>query len=141
MLCRERRKAVNQTEIIYSVFANDKPVLAVTAAEDMKLVSDIEVETILDKDVIMKAERKTFLEKMNIEKTYFSFLAYLREPHATPLVPGVVNGHKGGIFVTIENNPVLVAVSSVAFLLLLLLVITLFLMGRKRRKENSEIER
>lgn len=56
--CRERRKAVNQTEIIYSVFANDKPVLAVTAAEDMKLVSDIEVETILDKDVIMKAERK-----------------------------------------------------------------------------------
>lgn len=55
---RERRKAVNQTEIIYSVFANDKPVLAVTAAEDMKLVSDIEVETILDKDVIMKAERK-----------------------------------------------------------------------------------
>lgn len=56
--CRERRKAVNQTEIIYSVFANEKPVLAVTAAEDMKLVSDIEVETILDKDVIMKAERK-----------------------------------------------------------------------------------
>lgn len=70
-----------------------------------------------------------------------AFSAYLREPHATPLVPGIVNGHKGGIFVAIEKNPFLVAVSSVAFLLLLLLVITLFLMGKKRRKENTEIER
>lgn len=50
----------NQTEIIYSVFVNGKPVLATTAAEDMKLVSESEVISVMKKDIYMKAERKCF---------------------------------------------------------------------------------
>lgn len=52
------RPVANQTELIYSVFVNGKPILAVTAANDMKLVDDNEVSFIMEKDIYMKAERK-----------------------------------------------------------------------------------
>lgn len=48
----------NQTEIIYSVIVNGKPVLASTAAEDMRLVKLDEVEKIMEKDIVLKAERE-----------------------------------------------------------------------------------
>lgn len=48
----------NQTEIIYSVFVDGIPVLATTAADDMKLVSEDEVAKVMDKMVYTKAERK-----------------------------------------------------------------------------------
>ena len=48
----------NQTEIIYSVFVNGKPVMATTAAEDMKLLTETEVASVIGKSIFMKAERK-----------------------------------------------------------------------------------
>lgn len=48
----------NHTEIIYSVIVGGKPILATTAAEDMRLVSTDEVRTIMENDVVLKAERK-----------------------------------------------------------------------------------
>ena len=55
---RDERPIANQTELIYSVFVNGRPVLAVTAANDMKLVSESEVATVMGKEIFMKAERK-----------------------------------------------------------------------------------
>lgn len=55
---RDERPVANQTELIYSVFVNGRPVLAVTAANDMKLVSESEVATVMGKEIYMKAERK-----------------------------------------------------------------------------------
>lgn len=57
---RDERPVANQTELIYSVFVNGRPVLAVTAANDMKLVSESEVSTVMGKEIFMKAERKWF---------------------------------------------------------------------------------
>lgn len=48
----------NQTEIIYSVIVGGKPVLASTAAEDMRLVKMDEVVRIMENDIVLKAERK-----------------------------------------------------------------------------------
>lgn len=48
----------NQTEIIYSVFVDGIPVLATTAADDMKRVSEDEVAKVMAKMVYTKAERK-----------------------------------------------------------------------------------
>lgn len=48
----------NQTEFIYTVFVGQKPVLAVTAADDMKLVSQQEMVKVMENDVFTKAERK-----------------------------------------------------------------------------------
>lgn len=47
-----------QTEIIYTVFVNGIPVLARIAANDVQLMSDAEVSSILDMGVHTKAERK-----------------------------------------------------------------------------------
>lgn len=47
----------NQTEIIYSVFVDGVPVLATTAAEDMRLVTENEVSQVMNKMVYTKAER------------------------------------------------------------------------------------
>lgn len=47
-----------QTEIVYTVFVNGVPVLAKIAANDVQLMSDAEVSTILDMGVHTKAERK-----------------------------------------------------------------------------------
>lgn len=49
--------ADNQTEIVYSVFVDGKPILAVTAAHDMQLVTEDEVSRVMDKVVYTKAER------------------------------------------------------------------------------------
>lgn len=51
----------NQTEIIYSVIVGGKPVLASTAAQDMRLVKLDEVVKIMESDVVLKAERKLHL--------------------------------------------------------------------------------
>lgn len=48
----------NQTEIIYSVFVDGKPVLATTAADDMKLLSEQEVGDVMEKMIYTKAERE-----------------------------------------------------------------------------------
>lgn len=48
----------NQSEIIYSVIVGNKPVLAITAAEDMRLVTRDEAIKIMENDVVLKAERK-----------------------------------------------------------------------------------
>lgn len=58
---RDERPIANQTELIYSVLVNGRPVLAVTAANDMKLVSESEVATVMGKEIFMKAERKFIL--------------------------------------------------------------------------------
>ena len=49
----------NQTEIIYSVIVGGKPVLASTAAEDMRLVNVEEVVRIIENDILLKAERES----------------------------------------------------------------------------------
>lgn len=48
----------NQTELIYSVTVRGKPVLAITAAEDMQLVSTDEVIKIMENNILLKAERE-----------------------------------------------------------------------------------
>ncbi|XP_061392312.1 uncharacterized protein LOC133327792 [Musca vetustissima] len=123
----DERPLTNQTELIYSVFVNGRPVLAVTAANDMKLVSESEVSTVLGKEIIMKAERKT---------------TYLREPQATPLAPATHSSGSHGFIDSIQNNPILVIVSSIAILLLFLLLLALLLMGRSHvRHRNDQINR
>lgn len=47
----------NQTEIVYSVIVGGKPVLAVTAADDMQFVSRDEAIKVMENDVVLKAER------------------------------------------------------------------------------------
>lgn len=57
----------NQTEIIYSVIVNGKPVLASTAAQDMRLVKIDEVIKIMENGVVLKAERRCdYLEMTKI---------------------------------------------------------------------------
>lgn len=48
----------NQTEIVYSVIVDGRPVLASTAAEDMRLVKIDEVVKIMENEIFLKAERK-----------------------------------------------------------------------------------
>ncbi|XP_017487773.1 PREDICTED: uncharacterized protein LOC108376107, partial [Rhagoletis zephyria] len=117
----DHRPIANQTELIYSVFVNGRPVLAVTAANDMKLVSETEAANIIGQEVYMKAE------------------PYLREPQATPLAPAIRSGQAGFID-SIQNNTALVVVTSVAILLLLLLLVALLLMGRSRVREKHRLE-
>ncbi|XP_013107612.1 uncharacterized protein LOC106087194 isoform X2 [Stomoxys calcitrans] len=119
----DERPIANQTELIYSVFVNGRPVLAVTAANDMKLVSEAEVATVMGKEIFMKAE------------------PYMREPQATPLAPATHSGSVGFID-SIQNNTVLIVVSSIAIVLLFLLLIALLLMGRSHvRHKNQDINR
>lgn len=68
----------NQTEIVYSVFVDGKPVLAVTAAKDMQLVTEQEVAQIMDNIVYTKAERKYLINifKNNVSD-YFTLLKIL----------------------------------------------------------------
>lgn len=55
---RDNSKLSNQTEIIYTVFVGGKPVLATTAAQDMKLITQDEVAHVMENTVYTKAERK-----------------------------------------------------------------------------------
>lgn len=54
----EKHNFTNQTEILYSVYVGGKPVLASTAAEDMRLISEDEAVKIMENMVFLKAERK-----------------------------------------------------------------------------------
>lgn len=48
----------NQSEIIYTVFVGGKPILATTAADDMRYVTQEEVAQVMEQMVFLKAERK-----------------------------------------------------------------------------------
>ncbi|KFB53022.1 AGAP006655-PA-like protein [Anopheles sinensis] len=113
---------LNQTEIIYSVFVGGLPVLATTAAEDMKLMSQDEMEHVLETMVYLKAD------------------PYLKEPQATPLIPSTQNG-SGNVIALIGQNPSLFVVSCVAALLLLVLCVGLFLLARGKRKHITELKK
>lgn len=52
------RNNLNDTEVIYTVFVNGKPVPAKIAAADMDLLSELEVTIALERNVRIKAERK-----------------------------------------------------------------------------------
>uniref|UniRef100_A0A182NKI8 Cadherin domain-containing protein n=1 Tax=Anopheles dirus TaxID=7168 RepID=A0A182NKI8_9DIPT len=113
---------LNQTEIIYSVFVGGLPVLATTAAEDMKLMSQDEMEHVLETIVYLKAD------------------PYLKEPQATPLIPSTQNGN-GNVIALIGQNPSLFVVSCVAALLLVVLCVGLFLLARGKRKHVTELKK
>jgi hypothetical protein len=51
-------KNTDELELLYTVHVAGKPVLAVAAAEDMKLVSNTEVTAELGYPVVTKAERE-----------------------------------------------------------------------------------
>ncbi|XP_055851108.1 uncharacterized protein LOC129915544 [Episyrphus balteatus] len=118
----DERPLANQTEIIYSVFVGGRPVMAVTAANDMKLVSELEVTSVMGKDIFMKAE------------------PYLREPQATPLAPAT-RSSDSGIIASLGDNPLLLVIGSLVILLLILLLIALLLMGRPKRDLRSASKR
>lgn len=62
----------NQTEIIYSVIVGGRPVLASTAADDMRLVKLDEVVKIMENDIVLKAERKLKTILRRRERDYFN---------------------------------------------------------------------
>lgn len=70
----------------------------------------------------------------------FSPSAYLKEPQATPLIPSYMNG-SSVVTTYVNQNPLLIALTSVAFLLLVLLLITLLLYGRSKRRLATEAKR
>lgn len=70
----------NQTEIVYSVIVNGKPVLASTAAQDMRLVKIDEVVKIMENDIVLKAERKLLYLSLFVKILFiFSFSRSLPE--------------------------------------------------------------
>ncbi|GAB0092355.1 hypothetical protein DMENIID0001_073450 [Sergentomyia squamirostris] len=113
----------NQTEFIYTVFVGQKPVLAVTAADDMKLVSQREMVKVMKNDVYTKAE------------------PYLKEPMATPLIPSILANGSSGIFQVATENPIMFAIICTSFFLLIILLISLVLMTRAKRKRSAEVRR
>ncbi|XP_058840571.1 uncharacterized protein LOC131696162 isoform X1 [Topomyia yanbarensis] len=125
-------KLLNQTEIIYSVFVGGQPVLATTAAEDMKLMSQEEMERVMETMVYLKADR-TYLTSTPSQ-------SYLKEPQATPLIPSTYNGNSN-VIALIGQNPVLFVVSCMAAALFLLLLIVIFLVARGKRKHITELKK
>ncbi|XP_055681050.1 uncharacterized protein LOC129788750 isoform X1 [Lutzomyia longipalpis] len=113
----------NQTEFIYTVFVGQKPVLAVTAADDMKLVSQQEMVKVMENDVYTKAE------------------PYLKEPLATPLIPSILVNGSSNIFQVATENPIMFAIICTSFFLLIILLISLVLMTRAKRKRSAEVRR
>ncbi|XP_068152568.1 uncharacterized protein [Drosophila tropicalis] len=118
------RPMANQTELIYTVLVNGRPVMATTAAKDMELVTEAEAVSTLGKPIYMKSE------------------PYIREPTATALAP-VPRSSQAGFFNSVKNNVALVVISSLAILLLMLLLVAVLLLGRTRarQKELSEVNR
>jgi hypothetical protein len=57
-------KNADELELLYTVHVAGKPVLALAAAEDMKLVSNKEVTAELGYPVITKAEREYHADKV-----------------------------------------------------------------------------
>lgn len=54
-------KNADELQLLYTVYVAGKPVLALAAAEDMKLVSNTEVTAELGYPVITKAEREYYV--------------------------------------------------------------------------------
>lgn len=141
-LNEEKHNFTNQTEILYSVYMSGKPVLAVTAADDMKLISEDEVVKIFENSVFLKAEREFFIDSfLNIHyNCMMFFIAYLKEPQATPLVPSYMNGKSTNVGEILGQNPLLFILMCSALLLLIILLISLLMYERvkRRRKEYDE---
>ncbi|XP_016951244.1 uncharacterized protein LOC108025328 isoform X4 [Drosophila biarmipes] len=112
------RPIANQTELIYTVLVNGRPVLATTAAKDMELVSEFEAVKTFGQAVYMKSE------------------PYIREPTATALAP-VPRSGQAGFFNSVKNNVALVVISSLAILLLMLLLVAVLLLGRTRSRQRE----
>ncbi|XP_017041829.1 uncharacterized protein LOC108088507 isoform X2 [Drosophila ficusphila] len=112
------RPIANQTELIYTVLVNGRPVLATTAAKDMELVSESEAVKTFGQAVYMKSE------------------PYIREPTATALAP-VPRSGQAGFFNSVKNNVALVVISSLAILLLMLLLVAVLLLGRTRSRQRE----
>ncbi|XP_037721774.1 uncharacterized protein LOC119554776 isoform X4 [Drosophila subpulchrella] len=112
------RPIANQTELIYTVLVNGRPVLATTAAKDMELVSESEAVKAFGQAVYMKSE------------------PYIREPTATALAP-VPRSGQAGFFNSVKNNVALVVISSLAILLLMLLLVAVLLLGRTRSRQRE----
>lgn len=81
----------NQTELIYTVLVNGRPVLATTAAKDMELVSEAEAAKTLGKAVYMKSERKF----MNENKSQANIFCYLK-PFSVRSLHQRTHGHSLG---------------------------------------------
>ncbi|XP_017008924.2 uncharacterized protein [Drosophila takahashii] len=112
------RPIANQTELIYTVLVNGRPILATTAAKDMELVSESEAVKTFGQAVYMKSE------------------PYIREPTATALAP-VPRSGQAGFFNSVKNNVALVVISSLAILLLMLLLVAVLLLGRTRSRQRE----
>ncbi|XP_017026553.1 uncharacterized protein [Drosophila kikkawai] len=112
------RPIANQTELIYTVLVNGRPILATTAAKDMELVSEDEAVKTFGQAVYMKSE------------------PYIREPTATALAP-VPRSGQAGFFNSVKNNVALVVISSLAILLLMLLLVAVLLLGRTRARQRE----
>lgn len=56
-----KNEETNEVEVLYHVLVSGKPVAAVTAASDMRLVTDEEVSTELGFPIRTKAERKCMI--------------------------------------------------------------------------------
>ncbi|KAH8326190.1 hypothetical protein KR067_003287 [Drosophila pandora] len=112
------RPVANQTELIYTVLVNGRPVLATTASKDMELVSEDEAVKAFGQAVYMKSE------------------PYIREPTATALAP-VPRSGQAGFFNSVKNNVALVVISSLAILLLMLLLVAVLLLGRTRAQQRE----
>ncbi|KAH8383305.1 hypothetical protein KR009_007966, partial [Drosophila setifemur] len=112
------RPIANQTELIYTVLVNGRPVMATTASKDMELVSEDEAVKTFGQAVYMKSE------------------PYIREPTATALAP-VPRSGQAGFFNSVKNNVALVVISSLAILLLMLLLVAVLLLGRTRAQQRE----
>ncbi|XP_055323152.1 uncharacterized protein LOC129578490 isoform X2 [Sitodiplosis mosellana] len=114
--------ADNQTEIIYTVFVNGIPVLATIAANDMKLMSEVEVSKILEKPIFTKAE------------------PYLKEPQATPLIPSstmTTNPNKPILAMIFQNPYILAFIIALMLLIILLLMILMLVTGTKNQRRTT----
>lgn len=120
-------RVTNQTEIVYTVFVNGVPVLALIAADDMKMISEAEMTSILGHEIHTKAERKFLFSIFHwiicSQIDFHSFAAFLKEPQATPLIPSNHRNDKSTILATIFANPyLLILIGVVAFLFVCLLM-------------------
>ena len=91
---RITERPANQSEIIYSVFVNGKPVLATAAADDMKLLSEEEVSEVMQKIVYTKAERNVapvefFGISVLIQLAYFLHCSLFERATSDPFDPCV----------------------------------------------------
>jgi hypothetical protein len=77
---------------------------------------------------------------LHLSKNHLFFAAYLKEPQATPLIPSYMNG-SNVVTTYVNQNPLLIVLMSIAFILFILLLITLLLYGRSKRRLAVETKR